>query len=134
MEYTLRGGVTFERRYDVRYLPAEVDRPGTAVNALKQLHSSPTIQYANLFRDVDRSRIIGGFLNYPRNPQRDEGGYLSWDWEGMEKLESILAELKDCIDQQGDMRACLHRLVPTFREPAQVNGAKAQIPAGGIRG
>ena len=52
----------------------------------------------------------------------------------VEKLESILAELKDCIDQQGDMRACLHRLVPTFREPAQVNGAKAQIPAGGIRG
>ena len=52
----------------------------------------------------------------------------------VEKVEAMLAQLRQCIDESGDMRACLHRLVPTFREPAQVNGAKAQIPAGGIQG
>ena len=81
VEYTLRGGVTFERRYDVRYLLSEVDEPGTAVNALKELHCSPTIQSANLFRDVDRSRVIGGYLHYPAEPTRDQEGYLSWEWK-----------------------------------------------------
>jgi len=45
-----------------------------------------------------------------------------------EKIEAMLAELRQCIEDKGDMRACLHRLVPTFREPHQVNGEKGNLP------
>lgn len=45
-----------------------------------------------------------------------------------EKIEAMLDELKKCIDENGDMRACLHKLVPTFLEPHQVNGEKGNLP------
>ena len=45
-----------------------------------------------------------------------------------EKIEAMLSELQKCIDENGDMRACLHKLVPTFREPHQVNGEKGNLP------
>ncbi len=43
----------------------------------------------------------------------------------IEQIHQMLNELQQCIDQQGDMRACLHRLVPTFREPGEINSAAA---------
>ncbi len=41
----------------------------------------------------------------------------------MASLDRMLGRLKACLDEDGDMRACLHELVPTFREPDAVNGA-----------
>lgn len=41
----------------------------------------------------------------------------------MDSLDRMLGRLKACMDEDGDMRACLHELVPTFREPDAVNGA-----------
>ena len=38
----------------------------------------------------------------------------------------MLDTLRQCIEEGGDMRACLHELVPTFREPPQVNQNHAE--------
>ena len=39
----------------------------------------------------------------------------------LEDLQSMLNRLQSCMDESGDMLACLHQLVPTFREAEQVN-------------
>ena len=39
----------------------------------------------------------------------------------MDSVTAMLAELRACIDAGGDMRACLHTLVPTFQPPEVVN-------------
>lgn len=38
-----------------------------------------------------------------------------------ETLDTMLATLQTCLNANGDMRACLHTLVPTFQEPDVVN-------------
>ncbi|MEA4929065.1 MAG: nucleoside-diphosphate sugar epimerase/dehydratase [Candidatus Limiplasma sp.] len=38
-----------------------------------------------------------------------------------ETLDTMLATLQTCLNANGDMRACLHLLVPTFQEPDVVN-------------
>ncbi|MCI6378520.1 MAG: polysaccharide biosynthesis protein [Clostridiales bacterium] len=40
----------------------------------------------------------------------------------MTALQSMLDRLQRCLDEEGDMLACLHELVPTFREADAVNG------------
>ena len=40
-----------------------------------------------------------------------------------EMLSHMLQTLQRCLDEQGDMLACLHQLVPTFREADEVNKA-----------
>ncbi len=79
--YTLKSGLTVERRYPVYYLLEEVDQPGTAVNALKALYSSESIQYADLLGDIDNGRIVSGEINYPARATKDAEGYISWEWE-----------------------------------------------------
>ena len=37
-------------------------------------------------------------------------------------LDAMLARLQHCLDHSGDMLACLHELLPAFREADQVNG------------
>ena len=44
----------------------------------------------------------------------------------VDRLEAMLDTLRQCIEECGDMRACLHELVPTFREPQQVNQNHAE--------
>ncbi|NLI22907.1 MAG: polysaccharide biosynthesis protein [Clostridiales bacterium] len=39
-----------------------------------------------------------------------------------EEMERVLSTLRQCLAGNGDMRACLHALVPTFQEPDVVNG------------
>ena len=40
-----------------------------------------------------------------------------------ETLNSMLDCLQKCLDEKGDMMACLHQLVPTFRDASEVNSA-----------
>ena len=81
LNYTLKGDLTVERRYPVYYLPAEVDQPGTAVNALKELYSSDVIQYADLMGGIDNGRIVSGELSYPARAVKYEDGYIGWEWD-----------------------------------------------------
>ena len=50
---------------------------------------------------------------------------------GMEEMEALLDTLKRCLDSGGDMRACLHRVVPSFLEPELVN-ERAQAARDGV--
>jgi len=36
-------------------------------------------------------------------------------------MNAMLETLRHCVDEGGDMRACLHELVPTYQEPDVVN-------------
>ena len=38
-----------------------------------------------------------------------------------ETMEALLSALHHCVDVNGDMKACLHELVPTYQEPDVVN-------------
>lgn len=40
----------------------------------------------------------------------------------MDAVTAMLDTLRGCVDAGGDMRACLHALVPTFQPPEVVNG------------
>ncbi len=42
-----------------------------------------------------------------------------------EEVEPMLEELRRCIETRGDVKACLHRLLPAYREPEEVNGTHA---------
>jgi len=44
----------------------------------------------------------------------------------IDEVHSMLKTLNDCILRNGDMRACLHSLVPTFREPEEINETAAE--------
>ena len=39
----------------------------------------------------------------------------------MEQIDDMMQTLQNCMDTNADMRQCLHTLVPTFREPNEVN-------------
>ncbi len=41
------------------------------------------------------------------------------------ELQEMLSALQNCMDKRDDIRACLHKLVPTFREADEVNGHAA---------
>ncbi|MEG2207461.1 MAG: nucleoside-diphosphate sugar epimerase/dehydratase [Clostridia bacterium] len=47
----------------------------------------------------------------------------------IEALHGMLSQLHSCIDANGDMLTCLHQLVPTFKEPRDVNPQARQIRA-----
>lgn len=48
-------------------------------------------------------------------------------------LDAMLAELHRCIDEGDDMRACLHKLVPTFKEPDAVNGESGVVTEAAVQ-
>ncbi len=37
------------------------------------------------------------------------------------QINDMMRTLQQCIDTKSDMRACLHQLVPTFKEPGEIN-------------
>ncbi len=41
-----------------------------------------------------------------------------YDWE---TVEQMLRELEDTLERHGDIRQCLHKLLPTFREPEKTS-------------
>ena len=46
---------------------------------------------------------------------------------GMEQLQQMLDRLHACMEEQGDMVACLHELVPTFRRPEAVKAEEKAV-------
>ena len=45
------------------------------------------------------------------------------------EMQEMLQTLQKCMDTRGDMRACLHELIPSFREADEVNGQAADKQA-----
>ena len=95
LTYVLKNGLEVERFYNIRYKPEEVEQPGTAVNALRELHRSPGVQYANLMGDLDHGRITGGELRYSVLTDLDPNGYPIWEW----KLKNITAEQAEALTE-----------------------------------
>ena len=50
----------------------------------------------------------------------------------IEQIDTMLEKLQHCIDTQGDMRSCLRELVPTFKEPSEVNNAVSAQQTPGV--
>ncbi len=47
------------------------------------------------------------------------------DWA---QVEDMLDKLNRCLDTHGDMKACMHELLPSFYEPDAINGDKGALP------
>ena len=47
------------------------------------------------------------------------------DWP---QVEHMLACLQECLDEKGDIRACIHELLPSFHEPQEINGERGELP------
>ncbi len=45
------------------------------------------------------------------------------------ELQEMLKTLRKCMEERGDMRACLHEIIPSFREAEEVNGQAADAKA-----
>ena len=43
-----------------------------------------------------------------------------------EQLEAILEKLRQCIDENGDVRACLEEVVPTYHHECEKQTASVQ--------
>ena len=44
------------------------------------------------------------------------------------QVEDMLDKLNRCLDTHGDMKACMHELLPSFYEPEAINGDKGNLP------
>ncbi len=53
--------------------------------------------------------------------ERDQIFVAKPDIPTMDEMRRVLDSLQACLDEGGDMRACMHRLLPEFREPDEVN-------------
>ena len=44
------------------------------------------------------------------------------------QVEDMLDKLSRCLDTHGDMKQCMHDLLPSFYEPETINGDKGKLP------
>ena len=95
-----------------------------------QLYSDPTLPpveivytglrpgeklYEELLRDEETSTATSKDKIFVAKPEQFEWAYV----------ENMLATLQRCLDEKGDMRACMHELLPSYKTPEEVNG---QLP------
>ena len=74
--------------------------------------------YEELLRDEENSTATSKEKIFIAKPEQ-------FEWS---TVEHMLSTLQDCLDRRGDMKQCMHDLLPSFREPGEVNGAKGQLP------
>ena len=60
---------------------------------------------------------------------RRERIFVAWpeqvEWA---QVEDMLDKLSRCLDSHGDMKACMHDILPSFYEPEAINGDKGNLP------
>ena len=74
--------------------------------------------YEELLRDEENSTATSKEKIFIAKPEQVE-------WE---QVEHMLRTLQECLDTQGDVKQCMHDLLPSFKDPAEVNGAHAELP------
>ena len=77
--------------------------------------------YEELLRDEENSTATNKEKIFIAKPEQV-------DWA---QVEAMLDELQACLDQHGDMKACMHRLLPSFKEPEEINGQRGELSAKG---
>ncbi len=75
--------------------------------------------YEELLRDEENSTATSKEKIFIAKPEQVE-------WP---QVEHMLAELQKCLNEHGDMKACMHRILPSFREPNEINGDRGNLPA-----
>ncbi len=68
--------------------------------------------YEELLRDDENVTRTGKEKIFIAKPEE-----FSWP-----AVKAMLDKLQACLDMRGDMRACLHGVIPSYLEPDQVNG------------
>ncbi len=74
--------------------------------------------YEELLRDEENSTATSKEKIFIAKPEQV-------DWP---QVESMLAALQQCLDEHGDMKACMHRILPSFKEPEEINGDRGNLP------
>ena len=98
-----------------------------------QLYSDPTLPpveivytglrpgeklYEELLRTEENSTATSRERIFVAHPEQVE-------WA---QVEDMLAKLQACLDSHGDMKQCMHELLPSFYEPEAINGEKGNLP------
>ncbi len=98
-----------------------------------QLYSDPTLPpveivytglrpgeklYEELLRTEENSTATSRERIFVARPEQVE-------WA---QVEDMLQKLGHCLDTHGDIRACMHEILPSFYEPEAINGDKGNLP------
>ena len=98
-----------------------------------QLYSDPTLPpveivytglrpgeklYEELLRTEENSTATSRERIFVARPEQVE-------WS---QVEDMLNKLTRCLDTHGDMKQCMHDLLPSFYEPETINGDKGNLP------
>ena len=98
-----------------------------------QLYSDPTLPpveivytglrpgeklYEELLRTEENSTATSRERIFVARPEQVE-------WS---QVEDMLDELSRCLDTHGDMKQCMHDVLPSFYEPEAINGDKGNLP------
>lgn len=73
--------------------------------------------YEELLRDEENDTATSKEKIFVAKPEQV-------DWTMVERM---LETLQACIDRHGDVRACIHDLLPSFHEPEELNGVESKI-------
>ncbi|MCH5285798.1 MAG: polysaccharide biosynthesis protein [Christensenellaceae bacterium] len=73
--------------------------------------------YEELLRDEENDTATSKEKIFVAKPEQVE-------WE---QVERMLSRLQECLEQHGDVRACIHELLPSFHEPEELNGRQIRI-------
>lgn len=74
--------------------------------------------YEELLRTEENSTATSRERIFVARPEQVE-------WE---QVEDMLDKLSRCLDTHGDMKRCMHELLPSFYEPETINGEKGNLP------
>ena len=74
--------------------------------------------YEELLRDEENSTATSKEKIFIAKPEQ-----VDWD-----RVEHMLTELQRCLDEGGDIVSCMHQLLPSFKSPEEINGARAKLP------
>ena len=79
--------------------------------------------YEELLRDEENSTATSKEKIFVAKPEQFEWGFV----------ENMLQTLQRCMDEGGDMHQCMKDLLPSFKAPEEINGAKGDLPADAVR-
>lgn len=78
--------------------------------------------YEELLRDEENSTATSKEKIFVAKPEQFEWSFV----------ENMLQQLQRCMDNGGDVRQCMKELLPSFKAPEEINGAKGELPADAI--
>lgn len=78
--------------------------------------------YEELLRDEENSTATSKEKIFVAKPEQFEWSFV----------ENMLQQLQRCMDDGGDVRQCMKELLPSFKAPEEINGAKGELPADAV--